>query len=91
MRIYLHEGEHHHHHGDEAPHDHHHEHEHVPHSGTEQEALLRYFIEHNLHHKEELQELAAELPEAAAKSVLEAAELTDAVNNLLREAHNVLV
>ena len=67
-------------------HDHPHDHEHKAHSPEETLALLKYMIDHNVHHAEELHELAHSAGDGAAALIHEAVELFNAGNKKLEEA-----
>ena len=58
----------HHHHDHEHAHDHEHSHEHMHHhehsEGNKDLALLKYMVEHNEHHAEEIADMARLLREA---------------------------
>ncbi len=59
-------------------HDHEHEHTHAAASPEETLALLRYMLDHNRHHAEELRELAHGVGNEAAHALLH--EAVDALN-----------
>ena len=71
--------EHHHHHHD------HHDHHGVP-SAEEALALLKYMIDHNEHHNEELLELSKAFPEAVQETIKDAVAVMSQGCEKLREA-----
>jgi len=50
------------------------------HSEKEAEALLKYMVQHNIHHSEELHDLAHSLPEEVSNKVHEALEVYNKAN-----------
>lgn len=77
-------------------HDHDHEHEHVPlhaENGAPSEqtvAVLRYMLEHNIHHASELNDLAQQLTGEARHQMEHAVEAFDQANGYLSAALELL-
>lgn len=71
-------------------HGHEHSHEHKTHSPEETLALLRYMIDHNKHHAEELHELAHSASTDAAALIHEAVAAFDVGNEKLERALAIL-
>lgn len=83
-------------HFDHEEHSHHHEHTHSadagPHAHTEADsheqtlAVLRYMLDHNIHHAAELKELAGQLTGEAKHQMLHAVESFEHANEYLAGA-----
>ena len=71
-------------------HEHGHSHEHREHSPEETLALLRYMIDHNKHHAEELHELAHSIGGDAASLIHDAIVDFNLANEKLEEALQIL-
>ena len=67
------------------------QHIHQAHSPEEAKVLLKYMVDHNVHHSEELHELAHSLPEEVSAIVHEALEVYNKANTKLQEAYDLLV
>ena len=80
-------GEHTHDHDHEHPHthDHAHPHEHG-HGGEKTVAVLRYMLDHNVHHAGELSDMADQLTGEARHQLLHAVESFDQANGYLSAA-----
>ena len=82
-------------HGHEHDHEHHH-HDHALHEGGADTltAVLKYMLDHNMHHADELKGIAAKLQEQgkaeAAKALGESTGLFDAANEKLAAALRLL-
>lgn len=89
-------GHHDHEHGHEHTHmhEHSHEHEHLHAEGgavsPETVAVLRYMLEHNVHHASELNDLAQQLTGEARHQMLHAVEAFDQANGYLSAALELL-
>ncbi len=71
----------------EHGHDHDHEHSHAaPVSGEQAEAVLRYMLDHNIHHTQELNDLAAQFGGEVQHQILHAVEAYDQGNGFLSAA-----
>ena len=69
-------------------HDHHHEHLHAEGGVVDAQtvAVLKYMLEHNIHHAKELSDLASHLTGEAAHQLLHAVEAFDQANGYLAAA-----
>lgn len=71
-------------------HDHHHDHEHLHAEGgvadAQTVALLKYMLDHNIHHASELSDLAAQLGGEARHQLEHAVEAFDQANGYLAAA-----
>lgn len=91
-------GHHDHEHGHEHPHTHPHEHSHEHEQlhaeggavSAETVAVLRYMLEHNVHHASELNDLAQQLTGEARHQMLHAVEAFDQANGYLSAALELL-
>ena len=95
--MHDHDHEHEHHHDHEHTHEHHHDHEHAHDhhhdhgdaAGT-LTAVLKYMLDHNIHHADELKGIAEKLKaqglDAAAETLSESTALFDAANEKLAAA-----
>ncbi len=85
-----HDHQHDHHHGHDHGHDHEHSHGHshgeAPASPEERMALLKYMLNHNAHHAEELHDLAQGTAPEVSALIHEAVADIEASNEKLREA-----
>lgn len=92
--FHSHEEEHEHFHEHEHTHghDHHHDHDSLNTPGSKEEciALLKYMLNHNEHHAQELHELAHGVDGEPARLIHEAVHLLDHSNEKLEEALKLL-
>ena len=86
---HIHDHEHEHDHDHEHTHEHDHEHHHHEGDGT-LTAVLKYMLDHNIHHADELKGIAEKLraqgQEAAADTLSESTALFDSANEKLAAA-----
>ena len=84
-------GEHTHDHDHEHPHTHAHAHPHEHgHGGEKTVAVLRYMLDHNVHHAAELGDLAKEFSGEVAHQLMHAVEAFDQANGYLSAALDML-
>ena len=85
---HTHEHDHCHCHDHDHHHDHHHEHLHAEGGAPDAQtvAVLKYMLEHNIHHATELSDLASQLSGEAAHQLLHAVEAFDQANGYLAAA-----